>query len=344
MAGPDRSELVIVALPTEDDRVRKLSSEKEPHLTLLYLGKPDFDSFQIEHVIEYVEHASSMLTNFYLEVQKRGELGPNKADVLFFDKRWSKQIETFRTHLLQDPMISAAYHSAEQFPGWTPHLTLGYPETPAKKEEKDSSFFSVHFDRIAVWVGDSSGPEFELPLFNYDDMEVAMSQLQTSRHVVDDMLKHYGVKGMKWGVRRSDAELAKASGGPQPRASADAKAADSAQAKIDRGGTHSLSNQELQGLLTRMNLERQYHTMTAQHGTELDRGLQNVQKALKVGKTVEDVRRFMKTPTGQAVKTGVASAFAAAAGFATGGPAGAAAAGASVAVRRTANHYTNNPR
>lgn len=30
---------------------------------------------------------------------------------------------------------------------------------------------------------------------------------------VDNFLAHYGVKGMKWGVRRSDAELARASGG-----------------------------------------------------------------------------------------------------------------------------------
>lgn len=35
---------------------------------------------------------------------------------------------------------------------------------------------------------------------------------------LDDILVHYGVKGMKWGVRRSEAQLAKASGGNIRRA------------------------------------------------------------------------------------------------------------------------------
>lgn len=37
----------------------------------------------------------------------------------------------------------------------------------------------------------------------------------TNSDYVDDFLAHYGVKGMKWGVKRSDAQLARASGGRQ---------------------------------------------------------------------------------------------------------------------------------
>jgi len=343
-AGSKRTQLVVVALPSENDYVRKISSEKEPHLTLLYLGEPDYDADQFQHIVEYVEYASTLLNRFTLEVERRGELGDKNADVVFFYKDYmSKAIRTFREHLLQDPLISAAYNAADQFEGWTPHLTLGYPETPAKKppNDYDASVTFVNFDRVAIWVEDSVGATFELKPYSYD-MEVAMSQIKSpsaAMREAGEFLTHYGVKGMKWGVRKSDSSSGGSSAAKPP--SADYKTAASAQRKIDTGGTHTLSNQELQGLINRMNLERQYHNMTAQHGSEMNRGLDTVKKALKVGKTVEDVRKFMKTPTGQAVKTGLKGAFAAAAGYATGGTSAAAAAGASVVIRRAANHYTN---
>lgn len=335
----DGSQLVIVALPTEYDAIRTVSSQKEPHLTLLYLGRPGYSPDQIEHIRSYVDHASSLLTEFGLEGVERGELGPKRADVLFFNKSWVQWLEEFRSTLLQDPLISAAYNAIEQYPNWTPHLTLGFPDDPAKESKTNPNAY-VRFDRISLWTGDYTGPTFKLR--NYD-MEVAMSQLAPSGPVVDDGLMHYGVKGMKWGVHRSDAELARAST-RTPRASADAKAADSAQTKIHAGGTRTLSNQELQGLITRMNLERQYQSMTAQNHVETDRGLAATKKILKYGKTVEEVRKFLDTPTGKAIKNGVKVAATAGAAYATGGASSAAAAGTSLVVRRAANHYTNTGR
>lgn len=335
---PGKLQLVIVALPSENDYVRKVSSEKEPHLTLLYLGETEFDSAQLDHVVEYVGHAASQLTCFALDVERRGALGDQNADVLFFNKRWAKNVSGFRDRLLQDPLISAAYHSTDQFDEWTPHLTMGYPESPAKTNTKEYQDFTyVNFDRIAVWTGAYSGPTFQLKTYDYD-MEVAMSQIRPPHSVVDGILKHYGVKGMRWGVRRSQAQLDSASG---RTVSADAKIADAAQAKVNAGGTRALSNHELQGLINRMNLERQYSSMQVQRQSELERGLQTTQKILKVGKTVEDVRRFLDTPTGKAVKTGlkgawIASRVAAAAhtGGASAAAGAAASAGAGLVVRR----------
>lgn len=343
MDGP-RSQLVIVALPSANDRVRKLSSEKEPHLTLLYLGDPGYDVEQMDHIKEYFAYASTLLPQFTLDVERRGLLGEKDADVLFFHKRWSKEISTFREHLLQDPLISAAYNAIDQFEGWTPHLTMGYPETPSKEDEHGyDEVMYVKFDRVALWTGESEGPTFELSQHNYD-MEVAMSQIKSPRTVMrasGTTITHSGVKGMKWGVRKDDSSGGGAST-PTPRASADFKTAASAQNKIDNAGTHTLSNQELQGLLTRMNLERQYHSMTTQqHQSELDRGLDTVKKVLKVGKTVNDVRKFLETPTGKAVKVGVKGAFAAASAYATGGTSAAVKVGVGVAVRQTAKHYKN---
>jgi 2'-5' RNA ligase len=340
MAGSDRSELVIVALPSVSDPVRKVSSEKEAHLTLLYLGKPDYDVDQLVHIGEYIQYAASQLCAFGLEVTERGTLGPNDADVLFFDKKWSREIATFREHLLQDPLISAAYHSTEQYPEWTPHLTMGYPETPAQQDPQESGeFYSVRFDRISMWIDDSDGPTFQLKPYSYD-MEVAMSQIKSPSTAMGE-LAHYGVKGMKWGVRRDDSGSSGGGSARVPAASADHKTAEASQRRIDAGGTRSLSNQELQGLINRMNLEKQYHTMVSQHPTELDNGINTVKKVLKVGKTVEDVRKFMGTPTGKAVKTGLKVAFTAAGAYATGGSSAAAKAGAGIVIRRAANHYTN---
>lgn len=151
-------------------------------------------------------------------------------------------------------------------------------------------------------------------------------------------LKHYGVKGMKWGVRRTDAQLKSA----KPQASDDVKAVRSAERKIKSGGTKSLSNQELQSVITRMNLEKQYQNLSqSPNKSVMDQGNSHIKKAVGLGKTLEEARKFSNTPTGQAIKTGLGAAFAAGAAYATGGTSAAATAGASVVLRRAANHYTN---
>jgi hypothetical protein len=75
-----------------------------------------------------------------------------------------------------------------------------------------------------------------------------------------DTIEHYGVKGMKWGVRRTDAQLSTARGEKRP--SADAKKAAAARAKAATKGTESLSNKQLKDLNQRLNLEQQYDRLT----------------------------------------------------------------------------------
>lgn len=198
------SNLVIVAIPDENDRVWKVSSEKVPHLTLLFLGEVE-QVGNLDQIMQFVEHAANTtLHRFYLPVDRRGELGADQADVLFFKKGRHdyKAIRDFRATLLQDNNIKTAYDSATQFEGpWQPHLTLGYPATPAKKMPDDwsPSFYEVQFNKIAVWTGDSEGLEILLKDYwdEYDaletvPMDVAMSDIQ-----------HHGVKGMRWGVRNA---------------------------------------------------------------------------------------------------------------------------------------------
>lgn len=213
------SNLIIVAIPDKNDRVWKVSSEQVPHLTVLFLSETE-QVANLDKIVGFVEHASSMLNRFYLQVDRRGELGEDQADVLFFkkDRYCYKAVRDFRASLLQDANIRTAYDSVPQFEGpWNPHLTLGYPTAPAKPEDADwGGFYSVEFNRIAVWTGDYEGPEFELKDFwdEYETMEsipmdVAMSSMNQVRVGAGmEALEHYGTKGMRWGVRKEHVEKA----------------------------------------------------------------------------------------------------------------------------------------
>jgi len=93
-------------------------------------------------------------------------------------------------------------------------------------------------------------------------------------------LEHYGIKGMKWGVRKRDTSAdgtvevqtgitksgrasvaTKGGAGFEPHK--DAVGAARTRQVLEKSGTHALSNKELQDLATRLNLERQVGQLTA---------------------------------------------------------------------------------
>jgi len=63
---------------------------------------------------------------------------------------------------------------------------------------------------------------------------------------VDEILEHFGVKGMKWGVRQALST------------SDDAKIAGSVKNQAKVGGVTSLSNEQIATAIKRMNLENEY--------------------------------------------------------------------------------------
>lgn len=252
----DSKGVVIVAIPAQDDYVWRLSSEKVPHLTLLFLGELSA-GVSLVRIAEHLEHVvSTSMCRFGLSVDRRGELGENKADVLYFNTYNLEKLLEFRTYLLRNTDISLAYNSAPQYPEWIPHLTMGYPETPAKKDDREyPGIHWVNFDRIALWTGDYEGPEFRLE-DKYDEYRsLRMSDAGA------EFLEHFGIKGMKWGVRRSRAQI-------DASPSSDHTSSRETQAKIKKGGVKAASNKELQELVTRMNLEQQYARIAPASGNQ----------------------------------------------------------------------------
>ncbi len=262
--------LVIVAIPEEQDPVWLVSSQPVPHLTLLYLG----DATQVDNVadiMEFVEHAASTsLNRFSLDVDRRGKLGDDEADVVFF-KGWDlPDLKQFRGNLLKDDNIAKAYQAVAQFPEWQPHLTLGYPDKPAAKSKGLYERVSwVHFDRVAVWTGNFEGPEFQLQ-DRYAMAEVSMSDAEIKTGA--EFMAHYGVKGMRWGhrkdsspqpvavkttLKRSGKTKIKTTGGKRQPVTEEAVASRAATQKIKKSGIDSLTNKELATLKTRLNLEKE---------------------------------------------------------------------------------------
>lgn len=239
--------LTIVAIPSTNSYAYEASSEKVPHLTILYLDASN-DTNQIIEYVKYVVDTS--VQRFWLQVDHRGLLGDKDADVLYFNKESAKLITDARYYMLTNDAVKQAFDSIDQYPEWTPHLTLGYPQSPAKTtvDPKDDETW-VLFDKIGIWYGDYEGLVIDLKPISVEAVQDSMSN-------VEKILRHYGKMGMRWGVRNKTGAPA------SEHHSTDAKNATATRAKSKTTGIKSLSNKEIQDYLLRLNLEKQFHQTT----------------------------------------------------------------------------------
>jgi len=113
---------------------------------------------------------------------------------------------------------------------------------------------------------------------------------------VDDVLEHYGVRGMRWGKRK------KSSGGTSSKSTSDAKNVASSRSKVKTGGTKTLTTPELQALVTRMNLEQQYSNLVGKEATNISHGKNFVKGLLATSRNLNEIVSFPDSPTGKLIR------------------------------------------
>ncbi len=97
----------------------------------------------------------------------------------------------------------------------------------------------------------------------------------------NNTLTHHGILGMRWGVRRSDAQLARARGSSK-KSSSDASHEDYKKAHGSKN-IKSMSDAELRNKLNRLQMERQYSQLSE---GSVSSGKQFAQKFMKGATTV----------------------------------------------------------
>lgn len=128
----------------------------------------------------------------------------------------------------------------------------------------------------------------------------------------DHELAHYGIKGMKWGIRRktnSEGLVEKSSSTKQY--SEDALNAEVYKERARTRGVQSLHNKELQALNERLNLEANYGRLTAtgtKESSAVKKGeavFSGMKKAIDIG---NDVYRMYNSPAVKLVREQVKNA------------------------------------
>lgn len=125
-------------------------------------------------------------------------------------------------------------------------------------------------------------PENEL------DEELAMSD------GVDRVLAHYGVKGMRWGVRRN-------ADGSTSRTGKRTKSEDYLESReIKKKHVSEMSNQELRKINERLQLEKTYSQLKTTDGFTIKKGQSIAKDIISVAKTANEMYNLASTPAAKA--------------------------------------------
>jgi hypothetical protein len=89
--------------------------------------------------------------------------------------------------------------------------------------------------------------------------------------LVDDVLEHYGIKGMKWGIRRKDGPDGTVSSNPAVETSTPTKGNPGGSSKgSSKDPVRDLSDQELRDLVNRLQMEKQLKSLMQEDTRKAD--------------------------------------------------------------------------
>lgn len=117
--------------------------------------------------------------------------------------------------------------------------------------------------QLVVHAAEEGYPDFVAEMDEFGQIislrRADYSSVQQSAITPDDVLEHFGIRGMKWGVRRSSEELKVARSMPD---APEHSRAHQLHTTAKLAGTRKLTNKDLQDLTQRLNLEQQYSRLT----------------------------------------------------------------------------------
>lgn len=148
---------VVVLIPTDDDCERLAAAGGDPeynaedvHCTLTYVGGEFVTDGQVDKNIEEAKRAAKRISSFDARVAGAGYIGQDRAAMAL--------VQAFELLEIQDRFKAFAPRS--RFPGYIPHITVGY-DTRSLELVFDMLPETVRFNRLAVF---SRGDRFEFPL------------------------------------------------------------------------------------------------------------------------------------------------------------------------------------
>lgn len=163
----------IMAIPGPLDPIR-LVGDEDKHATLLYFGETNTLPDGAKDVLtESVGTATSMLSPFGESIHDITRLGSDNPPALVAMVSGSSLTQIRNLFMMNPAVKSYLDNNPDQFPNFTPHVTLGFPDfaDEAILRSLARRLDSVVFDRLSVWWNDE---RIDYPL-NGGNNSIAMS-------------------------------------------------------------------------------------------------------------------------------------------------------------------------